>query len=152
MKGIITSLQHLLQFSGKSILSMLFFACICSVASGQTGAAKDLGDLSDIDWKANADLGSAISVEQAKADLALTAPNMPLNEKALFLSYKRLLTYIQANLQAGKPAEEAIALSYEQVLGEAPKDPDLAFLPDGLLATFVPGLIESFTVSPKAGN
>lgn len=131
---------------------MLLFACICSTASGQTGAGKDLGDFSAITWKATADLNAALSDEQARANLALTAPGMPLEEKALFLSYKRMLSYIQADLQAGKPADEAIVSSYEQVLNEAPKDVDLAYLPDGLLATFVPGLVESLAASPKPGN
>jgi len=152
MKGNFTSLNNLLQFVGKSMFVMLFCACFTSNASAQTSAASDLGDLSAVNWKATADLNLSIAVEQAKANLALSAPSMQLDEKALYLSYTRMLNYIQTNLQAGKTADEAIALSYEQVLSEAPKDADLTYLPDGLLATFVPSLVETFTVSPKPGN
>ena len=73
---------------------------------------------------------------------------MQLDEKATFLAYQRLLNYIQSNLQAGKTPQEAIMLSYEQVVAEAPKDADLAYMPEGLLASFVPGLVEAFTEAP----
>lgn len=80
---------------------------------------------------------------------ALSVPTIQEDERAIFKSYQRLLTYIQSDLQAGKPVNEAITASYEKVVTEAPNDPELKSMPDGYLATFVPGLIEALAEVQK---
>jgi hypothetical protein len=61
-----------------------------------------------------------------------------------------MLDLVLSNAQANKPLDEAVYDSYEQVLKESLVDSDLKPAPQGLLITFVPGLIEVLTVAPEA--
>lgn len=142
----------LVQILSKGLLALLVSAFFYSTASGQNDTGTDLGYLSSTNWKTVPNLNISIAQEQSKVALTLSAPNMPLDEKALFLSYQRMLTYIQTNLQAGNSAHEAIKISYAQVLAEAPKDPALSYLTEGMLAIFLPALVESLTQTPIPGN
>lgn len=130
--------------------TLLLFCAVFAVftAFGQTTPSQDVGDLSGMVWKSAANVNQAIAQEQAKMDVALTAPGMSLDERALFLSYRRLVSYIQTDVQGGMPVQEAVVTNYEKVLAEAPADPDLKHLPPGLLRTFLPGLIEILQETP----
>ena len=135
---------------GKTMLALLCFALVSLSAFGQNSDPKqDIGNLTGIVWKAAPGVSDVVAQEQSKMDLALTTPGMPLDERALFLSYRRLVTYIQADFQGGMPVDDALVTNYEKVLTEAPSDPDLKHLPPGLLRTFIPGLIEALTEVPQ---
>jgi hypothetical protein len=151
MKGNITSLHSLQQLKG-IVLALLVLFCCFPAFSQNSGAAQDLGDLSEVKWKVAADVNTTLAVEQAKMTLALSSPTVADDEKALFKGYQRLLNYIQAEMLSGKPLDEAIMVAYDQVLAEAPKDTDLSLMPSGLLMTYVPGLVEALTFAPIPGN
>lgn len=136
----------------KGLLAVLFTVLFCGNAFGQTGTSTDLGDLSSTDWKDAPAVISTLDQEQVKIAQTLSVPTLQKDEKALFMAYQRMLTYVQANMQAGKQMHESIAAAYDQVLAEAPKDPDLAFMPDGALIAFVPGLVEVLTEPFVPGN
>ena len=131
---------------------MFFMGYCCTQAISQTETSIDWGFITTVDWKGSSELNLTIANEQSKMDQNLSIPTLAQDEKALFLGYKRMLNHIQTHIQSGKPMEEAIVLAYEQVLAEGPKDPELALMPEGLLGTMVPGLIESLTQTPVAGN
>lgn len=149
MKRNFTSLPTFFQLMGKVALTVLMIMLFSlSGHSQMTGTAKDLGDLSGIQWKATADFGSAVADEHAKMALALSSPALGEDEKALFNAYDRLLNYVMADVQAGKAVDTAIKENYEKVLSEVKTgDPLIKAMPLDLLSTFVPGLVESLTAT-----
>lgn len=132
--------------------TLLFSALFCTSAFSQTNLQQDVGDLSAIVWKHTLQLNQSLAQERDRMDVALTQPDLTDADRSLYLSYKRLVNYVEVDILASKPVNEAIATNYEKVLAEAPNDPDLKFLPDGVLATYLPGLIEALTEVPVAGQ
>jgi hypothetical protein len=108
------------------------------------------GDLSSVKWKTTSDIGSAIEQEQAKMSLAMSAPDLAEDENAVYHSYDRLLGYVLVELQDNKPVEEAILTAYDKVIVESETDIALKQLPSGILATYIPGLIEVLTEVQQA--
>ncbi len=134
---------------GKGILLLVGSIFVCTLVSGQKMTpAQDVGDLSAIVWKPATDFNQSLAMERSRMDLALTTPGLPASDRSLYLSYHRLLDYIQSDVQAGTTAAEAITNNYVKVLQEAPSDQDLKDLPDGMLQTYLPGLIEALTEVP----
>ncbi len=78
-------------------------------------------------------------------DLSLAQVNLQPADQAIYLSYKRLLNYVQADAQSGMPLSDAIVQNLEKVLLEYPKDPALAAMPEGYLETMIAGLVEVLT-------
>jgi len=118
-------------------------------AFGQGNNIKEeIGDLSLIVWKAPAGIDAVVADENAKLSVAFSQPDLQVHDRALLTAYQRMLTYVQAAVQSSKPVDEAIYESYEKVLTEAPADKNLAPMPEGLLITFIPGLVEALTVVP----
>ena len=151
MKSNIMSLHPLFRVTVKS-LSLLLVTMLVAVQGFSQNATTEqqLGDLSSVKWKTTSDIGSAIEQEQAKMLLAMSAPDQAEDEKAMYHSYDRLLGYVLVELQADKPVDEAIKSSYEKVLLEAETDIELKQMPLGILATFIPGLIEVLTEVQQA--
>jgi len=109
----------------------------------------DLSYLSSVLWKTNVELNASLVQERSKMDVVLSLPDLQSADRSLFLAYQRLLDYILEDIQANMPVAEAIKTNYEKVLTEAPKDPDLSKMPDGILGTFIPGLVETLTQATK---
>ena len=59
-----------------------------------------------------------------------------------------MLDYTQIAIQSGKAVDVSIFESYEKVLDEAPTDKLLSPLPEGILVTFIPILVEVLTEVP----
>ena len=151
MEKKVTSLFFTVRrFSGRRLFLFLTVLLLFSagVFAQSTGDQMGFGDLSDINWKAASELNQTLADEHAKMDLALTQPQLPDSDRALFLSYKRLLDYMELDIQAGKPVEELLPQNYEKVVLEAPKDPVLKHLNTDVFITLMPGLIEALAEVP----
>ena len=152
MKKAITFLPFQAKWgTGIQVLVLSLVAILPSLAYSQNADVRqEIGDLSAIDWKNVPAFEAAIAQEDARIDGYLAAPGLSSEDRALYLSYQRMLDLVLSNAQANKPLDEAVYDSYEQVLKESLVDPDLKPAPQGLLITFVPGLIEVLTVAPEA--
>ena len=152
MKRFFTSLTFSMKRTvSTGMLAFLCFAFFSTVAVGQNaGAAQEIGDLSGTTWKSSVDLNEALVSERAKMDVMLAAPGLPLADRALFLSYQRLLDYLQADIQAGTPVNESLVKNFDKVVAGAPYDPDLKYLPLNGMTTLLPGLLEALTGVPAA--
>lgn len=138
-----------LLLSVKNILLMLVMLfCGLTVYSQTPSVVEQIGDISTNKWKSAADLNLSLAGEDAKMVLLLNNPSLIEPEKALFKAYQRLLGYIQSDLQTGKPVDQAIIGSYEKVLVDAVVDPELKNMPEGLLLSYIPGLIETLNEVP----
>jgi len=150
MKKTVTSLS----FSAKRMMSRLVFAMLTFVfftatAFGQNNNFREeIGDLSSIRWKTPVGIDAVVADENAKIAVSLSQSDLQDHDRALFLAYQRMLTYLQAAVQNNLPVDESIYQSYEKVILEAPADPALAPMPTGMLVTFVPGLVESLAEVP----
>lgn len=128
------------------VIVLVFFSAL---AFGQNADPKqDLGDLSSIVWKSSPALTDALGEERVKTDITLAAPGLPDVDRSIFLSYRLLLDYIQAEIQGGKAVADAVAESYEKVLSEAPENPGLKLLPAEGLLNQIPTLIEALAETP----
>lgn len=147
MKRIFTSPA----ISTKRALRSGLFALLCSVfctaaVLGQhASATQEIGNLAGTTWKSATDLSDAFTSERAKMDVMLAAPGLPQADRALFLSYKRLLDYLEADVQAGNPLEESLVKNFDKVVAGASHDADLKHLPENGLTTLLPGLLEALT-------
>ena len=110
---------------------------------------KALGDLSTQTWKSTVDLNTVFSSEMGRTDITLATPDLQEADKALFLAYKRLVTYVQVDTQSGQGVDKAILESYKRVLTEALKEPTLQKLPTDMFLILVPGLVEVLTATPQ---
>ena len=152
MKEILTSpVQAAKWILGKGVLALVFSTLFCAAAFGQKSSSDlGIGDISSTNWKAQSALEASIAQEKSKTDLVLASPDLPQTDRALFLSYQRLLDYLNTDLQSGKPVHEAIEGEYKKVVEEVLADPVLKNMsPDGLRA-LLPGLIEALTELPQA--
>ncbi len=133
----------------RGILALSFSALFCIAATCQnSGSLVEFGDLTAVKWKTSAGFDQTLLQENAKMDLALSPIGLQPADRALYLAYKRLISYIQADVQAGENLGNVFLKRYEQVLGEAPSDPDLKALLTGTLEGLLPGLVEALTESP----
>ncbi len=82
-------------------------------------------------------------------EAALATPGLQSADRSLFLAYERLLQYIKLDIQGGRPVGEAILADLKRIIAEAPKDTDLANMPDGIIGTYIPGLVEILQEQPK---
>ena len=150
MKKTVTSLS----FSAMRMLSSvvfftLSFAFFTAAAYGQNKNFKEeIGDLSSKVWKTSVGIAETVTDENARMATILGQPDLQQQDRSLFLSYQRLLNYIDVSTQAGMPVGEAIVGSYEKVIGEVPYDVDLKHLPEGALMTLVPQLVELLSAVP----
>ncbi len=127
-------------------LTLLLWLLFGWDAQAQSSSVREeLGYLSQISWQAPADAVSKMDAERARYDAVLAWPDLPSADKALYKAYLRLLDYTEVLLQNGKTFGEAIVESYEKVIAEAPADPELKEMPEGILFTFIPGLAEMLT-------
>lgn len=152
MKEILTSpVQTAKWILGQGVLTLLFSTVFCAMAFGQkSGSDLGIGDIASTNWKSQSALEASIAQEKSKTDVVLAAPDLPETDRALFLSYQRLLDYLNTDLQAGKPVHEAIEGEYKRVVEEVVADPVLKDMsPDGLRA-LLPGLVEALTEVPQA--
>lgn len=152
MKKAITFLPFQAKWrTGIQVLMLFLSAILPSLVYGQNADVRqEIGDLSAIQWKNATAFEAAIAQEDAKMDDYLAAPNLPEGDRALYLSYQRMLELVMSNVQSSKPLDEAVYDSYEQVLEESRINPDLKPAPSGLLITYIPGLIEVLTAVPQA--
>lgn len=129
-----------------SVLSLLFCFFLGWNAQAQSGSVREeLGYLSNVAWREPADALLVMNAERDRYQTALAWPDIPSVDKAVYTAYLRLMDYVEIALQGGKTLDEAILESYEKVVAEAPADPDLKEMPDGILFTFIPGLVEALT-------
>jgi len=152
MKRFFTSLTFSMKRTvSTGMLAFLCFAFFSTVAVGQNAsAAQEIGDLSGTTWKSSVDLNEALVSERSKMDVMLAAPGLPLADRALFLSYQRLLDYLQVDIQAGNPVDQSLVKNFDKVVAGAPYDPDLKYLPLNGMTTLLPGLLEALTGVPAA--
>ncbi|MBK9335076.1 MAG: hypothetical protein IPM98_00250 [Lewinellaceae bacterium] len=150
MKKTVTTLS----FSANGMMSrlalaLLLFAFSSAVAFGQSNDFREeIGDLSSIVWKTSTGIDVVVAEENARLAVVLSQPGLQQQDRSLFLSYQRLVGYVQSAAQAGTPLDAAIFKSYEKVLAEVPHDVNLKHLPDGALMTLVPGLLELLSQVP----
>lgn len=78
-------------------------------------------------------------------DDLLSIPDLPQADRSLYLTYKRLLTYLEADVQAGTPVDQSLVKNFDKVVAAAPNDADLKHLPENGLITLLPGLLEALT-------
>lgn len=152
MKKAFTHLfsQKRLVIHSASFLFLCFLFPAAQV-NGQTANVKpDYTYLASVAWKSAADMNGVFVGEQSRMDVALSQPAIQPVDRAIYSAYKRLLTYVEADLQGGVPLSESIPKNLDKVALEAPKDAQLALLPDGFLDTFIPILVESLTEPQKA--
>ena len=152
MKKAITFLPFQAKWrTGIQVLMLFLSAVLPSLVYGQNADVRqEIGDLSAIQWKNVPAFEAAVAQEDSKIDGYLAAPNLPAEDRALYLSYQRMLELVMSNVQLSKPLDEAVYDSYAQVLEESQINPDFKPAPQGLLITFVPGLIEVLTEVPQA--
>lgn len=136
---------------GMSFFLFLFLFTTAAFAQN-VNPLEDIGDLSAVKWKTQSDLDETIKQEQGRVDGMLADPNLQVPDQALLQSYRRLLVYVNTDVQGGMPVPEAVATNYEKVLTEADTDPDLKNTPSGSLFTLIPGLVEMLTEVPVAGQ
>jgi len=133
----------------KLVLSAFFCLVFSGVAFSQgLDHWKEIGDFSHNFWKPAAGIDASMVQEHARMDLALTQVDIQDVDRAIYLSYKRMLDYTQIAVQSGKAVDVSIFESYEKVLAEAPTDKLLSPLPEGILMTFIPVLVEALTEVP----
>lgn len=138
-----------LLLSVKNILLMLVMLFCGLTAYSQTpSVVEQIGDISNNKWKTAADLNLSLAGEDAKMVLLLNNPSLMEADKAVYKAYQRLLGYIQSDLQAGKTVDQAIIGSYEKVLVDVVADPELKYMPEGLLLSYIPGLVETLNEVP----
>lgn len=102
-------------------------------------------DMKLVNWKSNVELTQTLSAEISKVEGMLNTPDLQPVDQSIYKAYKRMLTYTQQNIQNALPVDEAISKGYLLVLNEAPKDPELNKLPEQMLGTYLPGLVEMLT-------
>ncbi len=141
MKKTLTSLS----FLAKQAISKGVLILLVAVFFAVPVFSQDLNDLNGVTWKTTADLSASLAQESAQTDVTLAQPGLPAVDQAIFKAYKRLLGYVQSDLQANVPVADAIVKNYEKVIAEAPKDADLAEMPEGVLATYLSGLVEALS-------
>ncbi|MEQ1744257.1 MAG: hypothetical protein ABMA02_02445 [Saprospiraceae bacterium] len=148
----------LLTFSAKwtmlrAVLLVLVSTFFCSLAGAQGIDLKtEIGDLTAIVWKPTSGIELVVADETAKMDIALSPTDLEARDQALYRSYQRLLGHILTAVQGGKPVDEAIYIGYEKVLEDINKVPGLQEIPEGVLITYIPGLVESLTEPNISGN
>ncbi len=143
MKKIVTSLSSFAtKAAGIPALCTLFFLFLVASISAQSVDHAEIGDYSKVVWRPLAGLNAVIAQEDARLDGFLATPDLQERDRAIYTAYKRMLAYTQVLIQDSKPVDEAIFEGYEKVLAEAPNDKQLELLPEGLLMTFIPVLVE----------
>ena len=151
MKSSFTTLSLTLKrISGRCIFVLLLSACAFAVFGQSANPADELGDLSQKDWKPVPEMNQKIDQERARTNVLLALSDLQPTDRSLYLSYERLLDYVQADIQSNVPVDEAISKNYQKVLNGAYKDPDLMNLPPNSLAGLMPALLEALTVVPEA--
>ena len=136
---------------GMSFFLFLFLFGTAALAQN-SNSLDEIGDLSTVKWKSQSDFDQSIVQEQGRVDALLAAPNLQAPDQALYLSYHRLLGYVNKDVQSGMPVLEAVTTNFDKVLTEAETDPDIKNMPPGSLFTLIPGLVEMLTEVPVAGQ
>ena len=139
--------------SQAKLCALILLGCLFQMAStlaqsSSSTVREDLGGLRDIAWREPSDAVSVIDAERDRYRNFLSASwpgGIPGADQALFKAYIKLLDYVEQALQGGKTLDDAIVESYEKVMTEAPTDPELKEMPEGILFTYLPGLVEALT-------
>lgn len=152
MKITITSKRIESNFKGGVFTSRFFFGItiatcfLLSLISTDIKSQTDNGpasiDMKNTAWKSKIDLDQTLTSEKIKVEEILTTPGLQPVDKSIYKAYSRMLTYIQQYIQNNLQVDEAISKGYQSVIDEAPKDPELSLLPDHMLGTYLPGLVE----------
>ena len=128
------------------------FGLMTLFGTSQVSAQTDNGpasiNMNAITWKSNPELAQTLTTEKERVDVFLNTPGLQAEEQAIYKAYNLMLTYIQQHIQNNVPAQDAITKGYQQVLNEAPKNQELAKLPDQMLGTFLPGVVEMLSATP----
>lgn len=132
--------------------SVIVIAIISLFCPSQVGAQTDNGpasiNMNAITWKSNPEIAQTLTTEKERVDILLSTPGLQAEEQSIYKAYHLMLTYIQQHIQNNVSTEDAIAKGYQQVLNEAPKNQELAKLPDYMLGTYLPGLVEMLSATP----
>lgn len=139
-----------LQAGNKLLLTFVAVLFSWSLFGQTLTPAQEIGDLSEVKWKDTPSLTPVLAIEQSRMDVALSPASVAADEAALYHAYKRLLTYLQSDIQSGMSVDKSILDAYEKVLSDAIADPELKNMPNGHLATYIPGLVEMLTEPIKA--
>ena len=140
--------------SGYRLLKWPVFviAIISFLCPSQVGAQTDNGpasiNMSAVTWKSNPEIAQTLTTEKERVDILLNTPGLQAEEQSIYKAYNLMLTYIKQHVENNVPTEDAIAKGYQQVLNEAPKNQELAKLPDHMLGTYLPGLVEMLSATP----
>ena len=152
MKITVTS-KHTMSYTKSGVFTSRFFVsmaivlcCLLSLVSNDIKAQTDNGPASiamkNTNWKSKIELDQTLTAEIVKVEEMLTTPGLQPVDQSIYKAYSRMLTYIQQYIQNNLQVDEAINKGYQTVIDEAPKDPELSLLPDHMLGTYLPGLVE----------
>jgi len=132
-----------------SVFVMAIISLFCpSIVGAQTDNGPASINMSAVTWKSNPEIAQTLTAEKERVDVLLSTPGLQQDEQAIYKAYNLMLTYIQQHIDSNIPTEDAIAKGYQQVLNEAPKNQELAKLPDHMLGTYLPGVVEMLSASP----
>ena len=132
--------------------SVFVIAILSLFSPSQIGAQTDNGpasiNMSAITWKSNPEIVQTLTAEKERVDGLLNTPGLQADEQSIYKAYSLMITYIHQHIQNNVSTEDAISKGYQQVLNEAPKNQELAKLPDQMLGTYLPGLVEMLSATP----
>jgi hypothetical protein len=77
------------------------------------------------EWKSHVEYAAVITSMKASTAKILDNPNLPQPERALYTGFDRMLTYIQADIEAQADITKIPEKNYNKVVQEAPSDPIL---------------------------
>lgn len=130
------------------LVSGLFFSTLA--LAQEVSASQITGDLTTMAWKTATDVNSVLDQELVQTDSRLTEPNLAADDRYLLLSYRRLVSYVQAGIQADQTLDQAILKGYDQVLSEAKTDPAIKGVQANHFVVWVNNLVEILTEVPAA--
>lgn len=112
-----------------SIVCCSLFSMITNEITAQTNATIattveiSTEDYPVIYWKSPVDFSEVLTSEQSNTALRLADPNLPANEFGLYTGYKKMLTYMQEELDNQTAVDQIALKSLNKVLAEIPGDP-----------------------------
>jgi hypothetical protein len=129
------------------VIATIIFLCPFQ-AEAQTDNGPTSINMTAVTWKSNPEIAQTLTTEKERVDVLLSAQGLQPEELSIYKAYNLMLTYIRQHIQNNIPSQDAITKGYQQVLNEAPKNQDMAHLPDQMLGTYLPGLVEMLSETP----
>ena len=93
-------------------------------------------------WKSPVEYSAVISAMKANTTKILADPNTPQPERVLYTGFDRMLSYIQADLEAHLDLTKIAEKNYNKVVLEAPSDPILINMSMSEFAALYNSLVE----------